>query len=679
MKISRIAVTTLCFLLAFSGLGCAQNDSLQKKYGADASYFIALNALKENDLNHATRCLKDAAKKGSPLIARRAMEKLAETGSLADRGEHSRNLYKKFPDEESLTVYTKELYLQKEYYAVISKTEKLDYSQCSNELAYYRMISLLRKNDSRLKKEYYSWLIERPYSTWHEKFHGEYIKVETSSNPLAEFRYLVFKKDFVSATEKINSVHEIKSNRKPMVFSDTGKALLYGTKDFASAAEFMDSLYQNCSGDCRYYCDFYAGRFYDKNGNTQKALQRFFSALEKAEDDLQYDNTLWYILNTKLKCSLEETYDCIEEFSPSFRDREYYDDFFNTLSVRLITSHKWELYRKTARLIYGKAGSDSVAKFSYITARLIQTGYLKSEKDGEATQMLRRAMEEETSLYYKILAMEKLGLDEREISSELMKIGVRKKIEINPEAEKLLSGYADFGLAEYIYSEYEKQKNHVSTQCAQKMAQFLKQCGSDDETYLKQSVRIASRRVFSNETDIDRELYALAFPQNFNEIISRTCSLFSQSEYLLYALIRSESFFDPKVVSHAGAVGLTQLMNSTAGDIAKKLKLSEYDLMDTETNITFGSFYLAELIRRLDGSIILAAFSYNGGISRVRSWVKSAAIEFGAKKVPADLFLEALPYEETREYGRKIVSAAGIYGWLYYGKSTSEVAKEILD
>ena len=74
--------------------------------------------------------------------------------------------------------------------------------------------------------------------------------------------------------------------------------------------------------------------------------------------------------------------------------------------------------------------------------------------------MIRRAMEAETSLYYKILAMEKLGLDEREISSELLKIGVRKKIEINPEAEKLLSGYADFGLAEYIYSEYEKQKNH---------------------------------------------------------------------------------------------------------------------------------------------------------------------------------------------------------------------------
>ena len=74
----------------------------------------------------------------------------------------------------------------------------------------------------------------------------------------------------------------------------------------------------------------------------------------------------------------------------------------------------------------------------------------------------------------------------------------------------------------------------------------------------------------------------------------------------------------------------------------------------------------------------LAAFSYNGGISRVRSWIKSASIQFGAKKVPNDLFLEALPYSETREYGRKILSAAAMYGWLYYDLNPVKVAEEIL-
>ena len=82
--------------------------------------------------------------------------------------------------------------------------------------------------------------------------------------------------------------------------------------------------------------------------------------------------------------------------------------------------------------------------------------------------------------------------------------------------------------------------------------------------------------------------------------------------------------------------------------------------------------------RRLDGSSILALFAYNGGITRVRSWVKSANLEFGTNALPKDLFLEALPFSETREYGRKVVSAAALYGTLYYSKSTSEVVEEIL-
>lgn len=274
--------------------------------------------------------------------------------------------------------------------------------------------------------------------------------------------------------------------------------------------------------------------------------------------------------------------------------------------------------------------------------------------------------------------MEKLEFDEKEIERELYSIGNRKGISVDAEKERLLYAYADFGLAEYINDEYQKLKENISTECAKKIAQFLWQCGNTDSEYLLQSIRIASRRVYNSESNPDRELLALAFPQNYTTAIKETCERFGQEEYILYALIRSESFFNAKVTSHAGAVGLTQLMESTAGDIARKLKFSEYDLTDTDTNILFGAFYFEELTRRLDGSIILAAFSYNGGISRVRSWVKSAAMQFGSRKVPNDLFLEALPYAETREYGRKILSAAAMYAWLYYGVSPSVVASEIL-
>ena len=135
---------------------------------------------------------------------------------------------------------------------------------------------------------------------------------------------------------------------------------------------------------------------------------------------------------------------------------------------------------------------------------------------------------------------------------------------------------------------------------------------------------------------------------------------------IMYALIRSESYFDPDVVSSAGAVGLTQLMEVTAGDIARKLRIQDYSLTDAEINIEFGTFYLSELIRRCNNSCLLALFSYNAGITRVRRWLSSSMIEFGKKQnMSGDLFLETIPYEETRNYGRKLVPATIMYEWLY--------------
>ena len=133
----------------------------------------------------------------------------------------------------------------------------------------------------------------------------------------------------------------------------------------------------------------------------------------------------------------------------------------------------------------------------------------------------------------------------------------------------------------------------------------------------------------------------------------------------MYALIRSESFFNADVMSSAGAIGLTQLMEFTGSDIARRFKMQDYSLTDPETNINFGTYYLSSLISRCDNSSLLGFFSYNAGITRVRRWLQSSLIEFGKKSnMPLDLFLETIPFAETREYGRKLVSATIAYDWL---------------
>ena len=186
-----------------------------------------------------------------------------------------------------------------------------------------------------------------------------------------------------------------------------------------------------------------------------------------------------------------------------------------------------------------------------------------------------------------------------------------------------------------------------------------------------QALRIASTAREQNRNLSDEQLKHL-YPRFYRESVQQLCTQYELSEYLVYALVRSESFFDQAVVSRAGAQGLSQIMPSTASDIARKLKKNEYDLLDAHTNLEFGIFYLQELIRRSNGSVLLALVSYNTGISKIRRQTASYT------ELSKDLLLEVLPYPETRGYGQKILSAAALYGSLYYKKNSHDIVREIL-
>lgn len=91
---------------------------------------------------------------------------------------------------------------------------------------------------------------------------------------------------------------------------------------------------------------------------------------------------------------------------------------------------------------------------------------------------------------------------------------------------------------------------------------------------------------------------------------------------LVCSLVRAESRFHPDAESSRGAIGLMQLMPSTAAWIAAKLDVEAYDLRDAETNLRFGTWYLRHLLDRF-GRIDLALAAYNAGPSRVDEWVAS--------------------------------------------------------
>jgi soluble lytic murein transglycosylase len=122
---------------------------------------------------------------------------------------------------------------------------------------------------------------------------------------------------------------------------------------------------------------------------------------------------------------------------------------------------------------------------------------------------------------------------------------------------------------------------------------------------------------------------------------------------LLFAVMRVESVYQRRVVSHAGAIGLTQIMPRTGRLIAQARGLDDFttaDLLDPEVNLDFAAWYLSQLIARFDGHLPLAIASYNGGPHNVSAW-----IDAHAKSLPLDALLERIPFTETHRYVRRVL------------------------
>lgn len=668
----------LCTLLMLP-LGCAQlTSSLKNQYGADADYFAALEYIKNNEKFIAFRMLKNAAKNASPLVARRSQETLAMHETAQERLVLYREIHKTYGDEPALLQFCRELDSQHEYAAIISATNGLDLSTCDNELAFFRCNALLQKRDSRFDSDCFTWFTVRPFTSLH---HSLCSKIDKPNQVIA-FRDAVFMRRYSEAFAAAKKLSADDAKLPAQLVSDFGKASLYGSSLFLQNAAFFESLSSRVADDSVFYAHFYAGRLYDSaEGHAARALEQLKKAMDVAASSALFDNAFWYYLNTELKHSVTAVIESLEKFRGDLHDPFYFDDFFDALSVRLLSQHKWYDYYRVAQILDGFASDETVAKFSYVAARLIQTGRISNSEliaPGAAEALLNRALHSGADFYYRMQSASALGLADDELFSCISQFGQHREIVPDKNAERLLQGYVDFGLPEYLYQEWLRVQNKVSMDCVQKIAHFLKQCGTDNPLFYVQSLRIASRAANNPERALSKELLELVFPRDFSDAVHDACSRFGQEEYLLYGLIRSESFFDEQVVSHAGAIGLTQLMSGTASDVARKLKYSEYDLKDGATNILFGSYYLEELRQRLDGSAILALFAYNGGITRVRSWLKNVRLEFGESGLENDLFLESLPFSETREYGRKVISAAALYGFLYYHQNPSDVIENLM-
>lgn len=155
--------------------------------------------------------------------------------------------------------------------------------------------------------------------------------------------------------------------------------------------------------------------------------------------------------------------------------------------------------------------------------------------------------------------------------------------------------------------------------------------------------------------------WGLCFPLAFREHVAKLAGEYALPEGLVYAVIQAESAFSPTAISPAGAVGLMQLMPATAASMTKKAKgqFNAETLTNPKTNIRYGVRHLKDLLALYKGDTVLAVAAYNAGAGNVNRWRKT----FGHLR--RDEFVENIPFAETRDYVKKVISSAEIYDRLY--------------
>jgi len=427
-----------------------------------------------------------------------------------------------------------------------------------------------------------------------------------------------------------------------------------------------------------------AGRIERARGHLPASSELFWRAIEFAPNAVQSDSCLWYILMNTIVHDPSNAAAVFLSTMPRWNNMATFNAVIDRLSQHLVAERQWETLLEVFHALESSAAAGtrpgaSLAQFAWIAGRAIQEGFLAADRSAEC--FFRIAFEQpNASVYYRTMAALKLGENFSPVESA--KAEARPATPPNNDGElEFLLGFFEHGAASFAQPYIRALEHKLSIPQLREVSDALGAAGDWME-----SIRVAFRYTQRDYFVRSREDLYRSHPRPFQELVERYAGEMNLRPEMMLGLIRTESLFGPYAVSHAGAVGLAQFMPTTAEYIADRIIRAGGSnlrgpggivLTDPRVSIHLGSFYMRHLIsNQMEGSVMLALQAYNGGQGRMRRWL-DADREWPDGGLPLDLFLEAIPIPETRNYGRFVLAAAAIYGYLYYGTTMEDVAASI--
>ncbi|MDX1979054.1 MAG: transglycosylase SLT domain-containing protein [Bryobacteraceae bacterium] len=252
---------------------------------------------------------------------------------------------------------------------------------------------------------------------------------------------------------------------------------------------------------------------------------------------------------------------------------------------------------------------------------------------------------------------------------------VQPATRVRLERVKLLdgAGFSDWAESELRFAARNGEQPHL---LAMELAKLLERRGASDHALRAVKAYVPEYLMIPME-QAPKDFWRIAFPMPFRESLLKNARLSEVDPYVVAGLVRQESEFDPKAVSRARALGLTQVMPATGRELSRRVGIRRFNtsmLFVPDVNLRLGTYYIRNLLNSLNGKWEAALASYNGGRSRVVRWA-----EWGNFSEPSE-FIETIPITETRDYVQIVLRNAKVYRQLYDGlplavRSTDEPAK----
>jgi soluble lytic murein transglycosylase len=289
-------------------------------------------------------------------------------------------------------------------------------------------------------------------------------------------------------------------------------------------------------------------------------------------------------------------------------------------------------YKKASAVFSRLYGTYGTSKYLYWEARSLQ-------KDGQDASVLYRTLMRKEPEFYSTMTYavnkEATGKNWKFIKSAAPAKDVPTAPQKMDRIEALIElGFSKEALSELIYvSQDIDSVEDIPYLCSK-----FEELGN-----YRYSVRLAARAPYTEE------LQSHLYPRAYWDIVNRLSAQYDMDPLLVLSVMREESRFDAGARSAAGALGLMQLMPGTAHRFERMVKNSQ-DIFEVQNNIRIGVCYLSHLIKEF-GNYTYAIAAYNAGEDIVEQWLKKGQYD------SADQFIEDIPYNETRNYVKKVLTS----------------------